>query len=144
MFDKSIDQRFSVWYKFRQELNQEENPLASIWNFWKSAPFIPYNHKIDHYDKSKWPTPWEIIIENKYDDFTKAVMIGWTLKFCDKFKNSQIQIWPALDNVKNTYYNIVCIDNEWILNFSDDGPMNIDSLPKTISIEYVIDLTIPE
>ena len=143
MFDKNIEQRLSLWYNFRSSLNSDLEPLESVWNFWKSAPFVPYNHKIDHYDNSKWPTPWEILVDNKYDDFTKALMIGWTLKFSQRYKNNLIELRLLVDNTKNTYYNVIAVDNEWLINYSDNGPIKLDLLPKTIFIEYLIELTVP-
>jgi len=144
MFDKSIDQRLSSWYAFRSSLENDNEPFISIWDFWKNAPFIPFNHKIDRYNNTIWPTPWEIIVENKYDDFTKALMIGWTIKLTERFKNSCVELKSIVDNAKNTYYNIVCVDNVWVINYSDMGPVNADLLPKTIFIEYLIELTLPK
>jgi hypothetical protein len=144
MFDKTVDQRLSLWYAFRSSLENDSEPLASTWNFWKNAPFIPFNHKIDRYNNNIWPTPWEIIVENKYDDFTKALMIGWTIKLTERFKNNCIELKSIVDNTKNTYYNIVCVDNFWVINYSDIGPVKTDLLPKTIFIEYLIELTLPK
>lgn len=144
MFDKDIDQRFSSWYNFRQSLINNDNPLKSVNDFWKPAPFVPYNHKIDRHNQNFWPTPWEIIIENKYDDFTKSIMIGWTLKFSEKYKNSCIELRCLVDNIENTYYNVICVDNEWILNYLDGDPIRVEELPKTIFIEYLIELVAPK
>ena len=143
MFDKDTDQRLSIWYNFRSSLAEEIKPLESVWNFWQAAPFVPYNHKIDHYDQSNWPTPWEIIVDNKYDDFTRALMIGWTLKLSERYKNNFIELRTLVDNTKNAYYNVIAVDNEWLINYSDNGPIKLDLLPKTIFIEYLVELTVP-
>lgn len=140
MFDKCIDDRISIWHNFRSSLTNDTDPLDSTIKFWKNAPFVPFNHKIDRFDRAKWPTPWEIIVYNKYDDFTKALMIGWTLKLSEKFKNSLIELKTIIDIDTNINYNIICINNDQILNFSDSEVVQINNLPKTIFIDYNIEL----
>ena len=92
MFKKNINDRISEWAKHRQQIDRSDTPLEDVWEFWQKAPFIPYNKNIDPYNKKSWPTPWDIIVENKYDDFTKSLMIALTLKYTNKFKNTPIEI----------------------------------------------------
>lgn len=143
MFNQPIDDRLSSWAQFRDSLNNKSEPLADVWEFWKQAPFIPYNHKVDPFHQRSWPSPWEIIVENKYDDFTKAIMIGWTLKLTKKFQNTKIEIKTIVDNQKNTHYNIVCVDDEWVINYSDNGPISTKDLPSSFLLENLIELVPP-
>ena len=87
MFSYSVDQRLTEWINCRNTIDQIEEPLQYVWDFWHTAPFIPYNKNIDPFFQRGWPSPWEIIVENKYDDFTRALMIAWTLKLTKKFNN---------------------------------------------------------
>jgi hypothetical protein len=80
MFEKSVEARLSAWASHRAELDNSEDPLTITWEFWRHSPYIPYNHNIEPFNPRSWPTPWDIIVENKYDDFTKSLMIAWTLK----------------------------------------------------------------
>lgn len=143
MFDQDVDQRLSLWYKHRLSLNNDSNSLESVINFWKSAPFIPFNHKIDRYNSLIWPTPWEIIVHNKYDDFTKALMMGWTLKLSEKYKNSIIILKVLVDTSNNLTYNVISVDDKWILNFCETKIITTDDLPDTIFIEYFNELKLP-
>jgi hypothetical protein len=142
MFKESVDDRLSSWSQHRINIETSSTPLEDVWNFWKDAPYIPYNNKIDPYHSRSWPTPWEIIIENKYDDFTKAVMIGKTLKFTKRFKDSAIQIRTYVDNSKNIMYNVVMIDELWIINYNDNGPVPVKDLPASFSLENLIEVEI--
>lgn len=141
MFDKSIDDRLSSWAAFRETLETAENPFQSVWDFWKTAPFIPYNNAVDPFFQFGWPTPWDIIVHNKYDDFTKALMIGWTLKLTDRFKNTKIEIRTLVDKEKLTTYNIICVDNEWAINYNDNGPIPMKNIPDSFNIENLIEVT---
>ena len=143
MFELEVDQRLESWLVFRKNLENSQNPYQDVWDFWQSAPFIPYNRKIDHFYANNWPTPWEIIVENKYDDFTKALMIGWTLKITKRFNESTIFLQTMLDLSRQREYNLICVDNTWVLNYSDNGPVEVKNLPGSFRIENLIELTTP-
>lgn len=147
MFKNSIDHRLSFWAQYRVKIDESEASteeiLLDLCELWKSAPFIPYNNKIDPFFQYNWPTPWDILVENKYDDFTKALMMGWTLKLTKKFKNSVIQLKTLVDNSKPCNYNIVVLDNTWVLNYSDLGPVKISEISDQFIIENIIDLMPP-
>ena len=137
MFNQQVDDRLSSWAQHRAQLDLSETPLQDVWDFWKSAPFIPYNSKVDPFFRFKWPSPWEIVVENKYDDFTKALMIAQSLKLTKKFQDSNIDIKILVDRTKNFTYNVVCVDNAWAINFDDIGPVPYDQIPETL-IENII------
>lgn len=141
MFKKSTDDRLSSWAEFRITLNTAANPFEAVWQFWKDAPYVPYNNRIDPFHQRSWPTPWEIIVHNLYDDFTKAIMIGYTLKFTDRFKNSRIEVRTLLDKDRNAAYNVVFVDDITAINYNDNGPVSVDSLPDNFFVENVIELT---
>jgi hypothetical protein len=65
MFNLPVDERLSEWINHRRHLEETEDPLQDVWDFWHQAPFIPHNRNIDPYYQKSWPSPWEIIEENK-------------------------------------------------------------------------------
>jgi hypothetical protein len=140
MFEKNIDDRLSSWAEFRNNLETAENPFESAWLFWKDAPFIPYNNAVDPYFRYNWPTPWDIIVHNKYDDFTKALMIGWTLKLTKRFEKSLIEIRTLVDREKIVSYNVICVDNEWVINYNDNGPTLMKNIPGDFNLENLVEL----
>lgn len=141
MFNKSIDDRLSSWASHRVDLEDSPTPLEEVWKFWKAAPFIPYNRNIDPFHQYSWPTPWNIIVENKYDDFTKALMIAWTLKLTNRFKNSKIEIKTLIDKHCTIQYNIVSVDDIWAINYDDNGPVASDTLLNSLQLENLIEIT---
>lgn len=143
MFNKPVDDRLSSWAKLREDLNQSPEPFNQVWDFWKSAPFIPYNNKIDPYYQQSWPNPWEIVVENKYDDFTKAIMIAWTIKLTKKFQNSKVDIRTMVDKQRSVQYNIVCVDDQLAINYSDNGPISIENIPDSFLLENIVELGTP-
>ena len=143
MFEKNIDDRLSSWAEHRAHLNHSDDPLAEVWEFWQQAPYIPYNRNIDPFNQRSWPTPWEIIVHNKYDDFTKALMMAWSLKYTERFKDERIEIKTLVNDHKTCYYNIVCVDNNWVLNYNDNGPVDVKNLPNTFLLENLIEVKTP-
>jgi hypothetical protein len=143
MFNHPVDDRLTEWIKHRRELDESKNPLQDVWDFWHRAPFIPHNKNIDPHYRQSWPGPWAIIEENKYDDFTKALMIGWTLKLTKKFQNSKIEIKTLVDTNRTREYNLVYVDDNVIINYSDNGPISVEKMPDSFFIENIIDLEAP-
>jgi hypothetical protein len=143
MFNLSVDERISAWADLRDTVETCDAPLETVWNFWKDSPFVPYNNRVDPYHHRSWPTPWEIIAENRYDDFTKALMIGWSLKMTKRYKDSIIDVRTMLDNANNRQYNIVCVENSWAINYNDNGPVPLEMVPDSFLIENLTELKVP-
>jgi hypothetical protein len=140
MFKLNADDRISSWAEFRTQLETCDNPIQHVIDFWHNAPYVPYNHHVDQFNRKSWPTPWEIIVENQYDDFTRALMIAYSLKYTDKFKNSVIELRSLVDNTKNAYYNIVCVEDLWAINYKDNEPILIKDIPESFLVENIIEL----
>lgn len=140
MFHKLVDDRLSDWAAFRKSLSTSSTPFEDVCEYWKPAPYIPFNHKIDPFNQRSWPTPWDIIVENKYDDFTRALMIAWTIKLTDKFKSSKIEIKTLVNDQKSCYYNVVYVNDETALNYYDNGPVPATDVPDSFFIENIIEL----
>jgi len=140
MFNLPVDDRLTEWIDHRNKLEESNDPLQDVWEFWHLAPFIPHNRKIDPYHHRSWPTPWEIIEDNQYDDFTKALMISWTLKLTKKFKDVKIEIRTLVDTARSKEYNLIYIDDSWVLNYSDEGPVESSSVPDSLILENLIEV----
>lgn len=140
MFNKGIDDRLSEWAAFRTHLNNSSAPFEDVWEFWKQAPYVPYNNKVDPFNQRSWPTPWDMIVYNRYDDFTKAVMIAWSLRLTEKFKQSKIEVKTLVNPQRTCYYNIVCVDDTVVINYSDNGPISVGEVPDSFLLENLIEI----
>ena len=139
MFDKSTDERLSAWRDLRHDVDHSETPLILISEFWSRAPFIPYNRHIDPYNFNSWPTPWEIIIDNRYDDFTLAIMLAYTVKYTERYKNSVVEIRSCYNDLKTQMFNMVYIDDTYVLNYKDRlTPAHISEIPTTLLLDNLV------
>jgi hypothetical protein len=143
MFNLDVDDRLAAWSNLRKQVNQSREPLLDIANFWKDPPFVGHNPNIDPYYQASWPTPWEIVVENKYDDFTRAIMIGYTILLTDRFKDSEVQIQTLVDEEGKKLYNIVYVDNTWALNYQDGEVVSVNNIPSLYRLENLVELKRP-
>lgn len=143
MFQKNPDERLSEWKSLREELDRSEDPLSLLSEFWNQAPMVPYNHHIDPYNSKSWPTPWEVIVENRYDDFTVGLMMSWTLKLTEKFANSRIELRTMVDENRTKLYNLVYIDDNIVLNYDKWKGIKAQDIPESFLLENLIDIARP-
>lgn len=140
MFNLDLDSRLSEWAKLRRRIEDSPTPLVEVFEFWKSAPFVPFNNHVDPYFQRNWPTPWEIISENRYDDFTKALMIAWSLKYTRRYEHTPIELRTYVDKHKTIVYNVVVIDEQHVLNFNDSGPVDLSAITDNFLLENLIEV----
>lgn len=142
MAAQTVDQQLSAWINLRQQLDKIDNPLQAVIDFWKEKYTTAYNKSIDPYNQRSWPSPWDIISENVYDDFTIAVMIGYTLLLTEKFAKSNVQIKTMVDKDQTKLYNLVYLDDEYVLN-CDLEPIKAQNIPDSFRLENLVILQRP-
>lgn len=143
MFKLDEDSRLAAWADFRKHLDNSTDPLQDVIDFWSNCPLKSNRNVLDPFYVGSWPTPWEIIVENQYDDFTKSVMIGYTILLTERYKNSSVQIRTLVDKVNNRLYNTVYIDEFFVLNFHDDRAIISENIPDFCRLENLVELTRP-
>lgn len=143
MFHKSPEERLTLWSDFRKELDHISDPLNTLAEFWSTAPLVIHNHNIDPYNYKSWPTPWDIIVQNKYDDFTLALMIGYTLKLTKKFNNDKIEVRTMVDSAKTKLYNLVYVNDATVLNYDRFTSVNIRDVDQDLYLENLVDIVFP-
>jgi len=109
MFDKTYVDRLRLWKDLRSTLEQSKDPFGDTIEFWNNAPLSSI--AADPYDKDTWTTPWEMIEENRYCDFTKILAIYYTLQLTDRFSNSRFEIHITLDEKESVLRYLLFVDN---------------------------------
>jgi len=136
------EDRLSAWAKLRQELNYSETPLDDIADYWSSAKLTYFNPNVDPYNYPSWPNPWQIIADNQYDDLTLALVIGYTVKLTEQFKNSRVEIRSMVDSTRTRLYNLVYIDDQYVLNYNQ-GVVGTREIPDSFFLENLVELAKP-
>lgn len=137
MFSENYERQFVVWKRLRNKIEKSTDPFGETISFWSMAPLV--NKHLDLFRFKDWPAPWDIIKEGKYDDLTKNIMIGHTLKLTKRFMNDPVEIRCYLDMNKKVVYNTCYIDNK-ILNYPYGEITNDNELSKDIVLQTVVPL----
>ena len=132
MFDlRSFEGRLKNWANFRESLETSEDPFQDVVNYYNTAPLVSIN--TDPWNKSIWPTAWELVNENQYCSFCKILGICYTLQLTESFKGKSFEIIIGRDIDCNTRMYLLSIDNNII--GIDDNYLHVDKLPESVIIE---------
>lgn len=111
MFDKHGLDRLAEWKNFRDSLENSDSPLIDTAILWSKAPFVSDYLPLDH---NKWPDPWKLIIDGKFDSLGVALGELYTLQLTARFSQSKFEIY-MFPQKKNNEFFLVVDDN--ILNW---------------------------
>jgi hypothetical protein len=138
-----VEDRITAWAEFRHSLDISTDPLKDIADFWSEIKLVPFNKSVDPYNHFSWPSPWQIIADNLYDDLTVALMIGYTIKLTNRFKNSRVEIRSLVDSNRKQLYNLVYIDDEYVLNYLKSQVIEAQDIPESFFLENLVELARP-
>ena len=145
IFTLSFDQRLQDWYHLRQSLRglDAETICIEVDKFWQQCPLNTYY--LHPHDIKVWPNPWELLNENTYCYFARALGNIYTLlllgiKDVDlltaKDYNNVDVVLATVDNAKYVMnYWPASVVNTELSEFTDIKYINIDILKNKIGQE---------
>jgi hypothetical protein len=113
-----LKSRLQRWRRLRKEIveiTKIEKQLRVVIDFWKTTPLG--TTAIDPYTPSTWPSPWEMLNTNNYDENVVGLCIAYTLYYSDI--PCRILHVQNVDN--NEIKLIVLVDDTYILNYNYDS-----------------------
>jgi hypothetical protein len=103
MFEKKYDDRLRAWKEFRQSIEVSSQPLDDTVKFYQRAPIVSI--QMDPWEPTTWLTPWELLRENQYCEFSKTLAICYTLQLTERFMAEDFEIHICTNNKEaSTYY----------------------------------------
>ena len=133
MFNKMYEDRLNIWSKFRQTLEKSTTPFEDTIAFFNDSPYTSIS--ADPWDRNTWPTPWEMIHENLYCDFTRVLAWCYSLQLTERFSNSNFEIHIITAEEKS--YQYVLHADDFVLGFIDNVAVKKDKLPKNYQPQQV-------
>jgi len=117
MWYKKGNDRLSEWRKFRylQKSLPLNEQLQNTVNLWKDC-HLGHTH-YDFLNIKDWPTPWELVLEDSFDDFSRALGMAFTLIMIDDWQNESLFLRCYKDSDRSTFYHTLEL-NDIILNFN--------------------------
>lgn len=134
MFDKKFNERLQYWSSFRQQLETDIDPIQTTLNLFNRAPIVSI--QVDPYDSSTWLTPWELLYENKYCEFSKLLAICYTLQLTERFINDDFEIHIITNNEESSTYYLLFIQDK-VIGYDRSSIMNKNEIPSTLQSHKV-------
>jgi hypothetical protein len=128
--------RLREWFKLKEKLNGQDLSTICIEvdRFWQRVPISTYYLHPD--DIEQWPNPWELINDNHYCYYGRALGMVYTLLLLG-IKN--IDFVEALDDNRENVV-LVLVDNaKYVLNYWPEYVLNTNLSDFTITKHIKID-----
>ena len=113
-FQLNYEARLKNWYELRAELKDKkiEEIVVKVDEFWQRCPIM--NHYLHPVDIDMWPDPWELISDNSYCVYARALGMIYTLLLLGV---DTIDLVEAKDDNSEDIV-LVLVDNaKYILNY---------------------------
>jgi hypothetical protein len=106
--------RLKAWSDLRAKLQGSslETQCIEIDKFWQQVPIQTYYLHIDYI--KDWPTPWELISDNVYCNYARALGMIYTLSLLGT-KNLELVL--AKDDNSNEVVLVLVDDAKYVLNY---------------------------
>ncbi len=124
VFQLNYEARLSDWYDLRVRLEDSslEEKCVEIDKWWQKAPLV--THHLHILDSENWPDPWQLLVENTYDEVARALGMCYTLLLLGE---DNIEIAEATDDTGNDVV-IVLVDNaKYVMNYYPNMVLSITS-----------------
>lgn len=117
MFEKEYIDRVSSWRRFREIVNQSNNPLEDVLSKYNSMRTDKIT--VDPYDQKSWPGPWELLTYKSYCGFAKLLGVAYTLQLTERFSGSRFGIHIYTDYECSQIKYFLSIDEIYV-HLDDD------------------------
>jgi len=121
VFTMSFEQRLSEWSTLRQTLADTtlEKMCVDVDAFWQQCPLNAYYLHI--HDMKVWPGPWQLLHDNTYCYYARALGIIYTLSLLGI---KDVDLLSATD-YNNVDVVLVVVDNaKYVLNYWPQSVLN--------------------
>ena len=126
MFDLHGNQRLAAWKEFRDSLEDSDNPLLAVAEFWSHAPFV--SSYLDPQTPAEWPDPWHLVLDLHLDDLAIALGMLYTIKLTHRFIDTECEIHTSmLPNKKEPSYFVI-VDKKHVLNLEYKTIVDADEI----------------
>lgn len=116
MFDLNETNKLQQWKNFRNSLEVSSTAFEDVAQFWSRTPFV--SNYLDPFDSKSWPDPWQLILNNKFDDLGIVLGMCYTLQLTERFKDNKFEIHMSMSQLKKDWRYVLLIDDDTVLNWN--------------------------
>lgn len=125
MFNLRGNERLAEWRKFRDSLENSEQPLQEVVNLWTKAPFV--SNYLNPNSPSDWPDPWRLILDFRLDNLAISLGMLYTIKLTQRFNESKCEIHTVTTDTKEKQYFLI-VDDQHVLNLNYGEVEGLDAV----------------
>jgi|TARA_R110000751_G_scaffold200320_1_gene305177 hypothetical protein len=120
-FTMSFDTRLAEWYELRTSIQESdlEEICIKVDKFWQQCPVTKYY--LHPHDIKDWPNPWQLIHENTYCFYARALGIIYTLAILGI---KGVDLVTAIDYTSTEVVLVLVEDAKYVLNYWPDSVVN--------------------
>jgi hypothetical protein len=134
MFNKKFEERLELWRQFRLSLETSSTPIEDVIELYSKAPLVSI--QVDPYNISQWLTPWELLYENQYCDFSKILAICYSLQLTERFMDEDFEIHICTNNKESSTHYLLFFQNK-VIGYDWTRAINKDELPPNLQSQTV-------
>jgi len=131
VFDLNETNKLQQWKNFRNSLEVSSTAFEDVAQFWSRAPFV--SNYLDPFDSKSWPDPWQLIINNKFDDLGIVLGMCYTLQLTERFKDNKFEIHMSMSQLKKDWRYMLLIDDNTVLNWNYGSVTNFNEIDANLT-----------
>ena len=131
MFDLNETNKLQQWKNFRNSLEVSSTAFEDVAQFWSRTPFV--SNYLDPFDSKSWPDPWQLILNNKFDDLGIVLGMCYTLQLTERFKDNKFEIHMSMSQLKKDWRYVLLIDDITVLNWNYGSVANFDEINSNLT-----------
>ena len=97
IFYGDYQERLSAWHDIRKHISTLFDPINYLTEIFFYCPRTKTD--TDPYKKETWLNGWQLIERNEYDLFEICLLLYYTIKLTDNFKNTSMMIHNAYNKM---------------------------------------------
>lgn len=136
MFDLNYQDRVRAWRNFRLEVSwlDRELILDRTAKLWATAPMAMPHLAFDL--PETWPSPWDLISWDRWDEVGINLGIYYTLFFTNRFDKRDLDVVIYNNKESSTIMPTVDVYNKYTLNWSSGMVVNTSIVSDSVSWRY--------
>ena len=127
MFEKKYEDRLVIWSKFRETLEESEEPFRLCRELYNKAPLVSIY--TDPWDITTWPDPWQLLDENRYCEFNIVLGMCYSLQLTERFSGEKFEIHIGINTQKSEHYYLLVVGDR-VLGFNNSTHVHVDQALK--------------